>query len=159
MTGALLREATDRIMAAITAELETIRGEQAPLERFDSRKHGLPDDGQLPPQTQGEGDMTTAAVFGTGSWGTAYAAVLADGGTTVRMWGRRQAVVDQINAGSNEDYLPGIALPVGHQRHRRPAEAADGADIVVLAVPSQTLRANLGDWGAVLPSRRRRSSR
>ena len=95
--------------------------------------------------------MTTAAVFGTGSWGTAYAAVLADGGTTVRMWGRRQAVVDQINAGSNEDYLPGIPLPSGITATSDPAEAADQADIVVLAVPSQTLRANLADWGGVLP--------
>lgn len=96
--------------------------------------------------------MTTAAVFGTGSWGTAYAAVLADSGTTVRMWGRRQAVVDQINAGSNEDYLPGIPLPSGITATTDPAEAAAGADIIVLAVPSQTLRANLGDWGGVLPS-------
>lgn len=47
VTGALLREATDRIMAAITAELETIRGEQAPAERFDSRKHGLPETGKF----------------------------------------------------------------------------------------------------------------
>jgi 1-acyl-sn-glycerol-3-phosphate acyltransferase len=47
VTGALLREATDRIMAAITAELETIRGGQAPAERFDSRKHGLPETGKF----------------------------------------------------------------------------------------------------------------
>lgn len=97
--------------------------------------------------------MTTAAVFGTGSWGTAYAAVLADGGTTVRMWGRRQEVVDQINAGSNEDYLPGIPLPSGISATHDPAEAAHGADIVVLAVPSQTLRANLGQWASVLPAK------
>ncbi|GAA4718657.1 NAD(P)H-dependent glycerol-3-phosphate dehydrogenase [Pedococcus ginsenosidimutans] len=95
--------------------------------------------------------MTRAAVFGTGSWGTAYAAVLADGGTPVTMWGRRQAMVDQINAGSNEDYLPGIALPPGIRATADPAEAAAGADIVVLAVPSQTLRANLADWAHVLP--------
>jgi glycerol-3-phosphate dehydrogenase (NAD(P)+) len=95
--------------------------------------------------------VTTAAVFGTGSWGTAYAAVLADGGTDVRMWGRRQEVVDQVNAGSNEDYLPGIALPHGISATTDPAEAAAGADIVVLAVPSQTLRANLTDWGSVIP--------
>ena len=68
--------------------------------------------------------MTTAAVFGTGSWGTAYAAVLADSGTTVRMWGRRQAVVDQINAGSNEDYLPGIPLPAGITATATPAIGA-----------------------------------
>jgi glycerol-3-phosphate dehydrogenase (NAD(P)+) len=94
--------------------------------------------------------MTTAAVFGTGSWGTAYAAVLADGGTTVRMWGRRQEVVDQINAGCNSDYLPDLALPPTVTATNDPDEAAKGADIIVLAVPSQTLRANLGEWGHVL---------
>ncbi|MEO5983656.1 MAG: NAD(P)H-dependent glycerol-3-phosphate dehydrogenase [Pedococcus sp.] len=96
--------------------------------------------------------MTRAAVFGTGSWGTAYAAVLADGGTPVTMWGRRQEMVDQINAGSNEDYLPGISLPKGIRATTDPAEAAAGADIVVLAVPSQTLRANLAAWSHVLPA-------
>ena len=50
--------------------------------------------------------MTSAAVYGTGSWGTAFASVLADAGTTVTMWGRRAEVVEQINAGTNQDYLP-----------------------------------------------------
>ncbi len=95
--------------------------------------------------------MTSAAMFGTGSWGTAYAAVLADGGCTVRMWGRRAEVVDQINRGSNEDYLPGIRLPEGITATTDPGEAVDGADIVVLAVPSQTLRANLEQWAHLLP--------
>jgi 1-acyl-sn-glycerol-3-phosphate acyltransferase len=53
MTGAVLRTATDRIMAAITVELERIRGEAAPRERFDSRKHGLPETGKFRRQ-QGE---------------------------------------------------------------------------------------------------------
>ncbi|WP_270888571.1 NAD(P)H-dependent glycerol-3-phosphate dehydrogenase [Pedococcus sp. 5OH_020] len=97
--------------------------------------------------------MTTAAVFGTGSWGTAYAAVLADGGTSVRMWGRRQEVVDQVNAGSNDDYLPGIELPRTISATTDPQEACAGADIVVLAVPSQTLRENLATWREVLPRR------
>jgi glycerol-3-phosphate dehydrogenase (NAD(P)+) len=94
--------------------------------------------------------MTHAAVFGTGSWGTAFASVLADGGTTVRMWGRRQEVVDQVNAGCNADYLPDLALPPAVSATTDPAEAARDADIIVLAVPSQTLRANLGEWGQVL---------
>ena len=47
--------------------------------------------------------MSTAAVFGTGSWGTAFAAVMADAGTDVRMWGRRPEVVDAINAGCNDE--------------------------------------------------------
>ncbi|HET7822105.1 MAG TPA: 2-dehydropantoate 2-reductase N-terminal domain-containing protein, partial [Ornithinibacter sp.] len=43
--------------------------------------------------------MTSAAVYGTGSWGTAFASVLADAGTQVTMWGRRDEVVAQINSG------------------------------------------------------------
>jgi len=95
--------------------------------------------------------MTTAAVFGTGSWGTAFSAVLADSGTAVRMWGRRAEVVEQINAGTNEDYLPGIRLPQRISATTDPAEAAEGASIVVLAVPSQTLRGNLQGWARLLP--------
>ncbi|WP_338089036.1 hypothetical protein [Phycicoccus endophyticus] len=37
MTTAVLTEATRRIMDAITAELEVLRGEQAPPERYDPR--------------------------------------------------------------------------------------------------------------------------
>lgn len=40
-TGAVVQEATDRIMAAITALVEQVRGETAPPERFDVRKAGV----------------------------------------------------------------------------------------------------------------------
>ena len=92
-----------------------------------------------------------AAVLGTGSWGTAFAATMADSGSRVVMWGRRQEVVDQVNAGSNTSYLPGIALPQGIRATVDPAEALDGAEVVVLALPSQTLRGNLEGWAPLLP--------
>lgn len=41
LTPDVLREATNRIMDAITRELEDIRGEKAPVERFDSRRRGV----------------------------------------------------------------------------------------------------------------------
>jgi glycerol-3-phosphate dehydrogenase (NAD(P)+) len=94
--------------------------------------------------------MTRVAVFGTGSWGTAFACVLADAGSTVRMWGRRQEAVEQINAGVNTDYLPGIPLPRGISASHDPEEVADGAQVVVLAVPSQSLRDNLTTWGGAI---------
>lgn len=37
LTGEVLRAATARILAALTAELEHLRGERAPVERFDPR--------------------------------------------------------------------------------------------------------------------------
>ncbi len=96
--------------------------------------------------------MTRAAVLGTGSWGTAFAATMADAGTDVTMWARRAVLAAQINAGSNDDYLPGIALPQGIRASCDVAEVLDGAHIVVLAVPSQSLRQNLGAWADLLPA-------
>jgi glycerol-3-phosphate dehydrogenase (NAD(P)+) len=97
--------------------------------------------------------MRRTAVFGTGSWGTAYAAILADAGAEVRMWGRRAEVVDRISHEHvNSDYLPDLVLPHAVSATTDPAEAVEGAEIVVLAVPSQTLRANLTVWADLLPA-------
>ena len=43
--SATMKEATSRILDAITAQLETIRGEKAPAVRFDSRSAGVPETG------------------------------------------------------------------------------------------------------------------
>ncbi|MFS7877006.1 NAD(P)H-dependent glycerol-3-phosphate dehydrogenase [Streptomyces asiaticus] len=95
--------------------------------------------------------MTRCAVFGTGSWGTAFAMVLADAGCEVTLWGRRPGVVDAINTGrGNPDYFPGVRLPDGVRATTDPAEAADGAEFTVFSVPSQTLRGNLSDWAPLL---------
>ncbi|MCM1970223.1 NAD(P)-dependent glycerol-3-phosphate dehydrogenase [Streptomyces sp. ZAF1911] len=92
-----------------------------------------------------------AAVFGTGSWGTAFAMVLADAGCEVVLWGRRQELVDAINSGrTNPDYFPDVELPANIRATTDPAEAAAGADFTVLAVPSQTLRGNLAAWAPLL---------
>lgn len=94
--------------------------------------------------------MSRIAVLGAGSWGTAFASILADAGNDVRIWGRRQEVVDQINAGCNEDYLPDTPLPDGIRASNDPGEVITGARAVVLSVPSQSLRDNLGQWGSLI---------
>jgi 1-acyl-sn-glycerol-3-phosphate acyltransferase len=40
-TPAVIQQATDRIIAAITALVEEVRGETAPAERFDMKKAGV----------------------------------------------------------------------------------------------------------------------
>jgi len=96
--------------------------------------------------------MTRVAVLGTGSWGTAFSMVLADAGADVVLWGRRQEVVDAIaSTHENPDYLPGIPLPETVAATSDAAEALRGAEVVVLAVPSQTLRGNLSTWVPDLP--------
>lgn len=95
--------------------------------------------------------MTRCAVYGTGSWGTAFAMVLADAGCEVTLWGRRAEPVEAINSGrTNPDYLPGVELPAAVRATTDPAEAARGAEFTVLAVPSQTLRENLAGWAPLL---------
>ncbi|NBM17107.1 NAD(P)H-dependent glycerol-3-phosphate dehydrogenase [Streptomyces sp. GC420] len=94
-----------------------------------------------------------AAVFGTGSWGTAFAMVLADAGCEVTLWGRRPELADAVNTTrTNPDYLPGIRLPESLRATTDPAEAARDAEFTVLAVPSQTLRGNLTEWAPLLPA-------
>lgn len=95
--------------------------------------------------------MTHVAVMGTGNWGTAFASILAVAGCTVTMWSRREQLAEQINAGRNTDYLPELELPATIRATTDPAEACSGADIVVLVMPSQTLRANLEQWGRAIP--------
>ncbi|MEV6011219.1 NAD(P)H-dependent glycerol-3-phosphate dehydrogenase [Streptomyces sp. NPDC051976] len=91
------------------------------------------------------------AVYGTGSWGTAFAMVLADAGCEVSLWGRRPELAAAINATRrNPDYLPELELPAGVTATADPAEAARDAEFVILAVPSQTLRGNLAEWAPLL---------
>ena len=93
-----------------------------------------------------------AAVLGAGSWGTTFAQVLCDAGTPVTVWCRRPDLAEVINSRhESPDYLPGIALPAALRATADPAEALSGADLVVLAVPAQTLRHNLIDWRDLLP--------
>jgi len=100
-----------------------------------------------------EGSARRVAVLGAGSWGTTFAKVVADAATasgvdrTIRIWGRRADVVNQINAEHrNEQYLKGIVLPESITASTDVAEVLDGADLVILAVPAQTLRPQLRDW-------------
>ncbi|HUR13808.1 MAG TPA: NAD(P)H-dependent glycerol-3-phosphate dehydrogenase [Mycobacteriales bacterium] len=96
--------------------------------------------------------MTRAAVLGTGAWGTAYGKVLADAGTDVVLWARRPELAESVTRRhENPDYLPGIVLPSGMRATSDANEALEGADVVVLAVPSQTLRDNLAAVAAAIP--------
>ena len=96
--------------------------------------------------------MTRAAVLGAGSWGTVFAKVLTDAGSDVTLWARRPELANGINAThENADYLKGLLLPERLTATHEAAEALGGADIVALAIPSQTLRANLQDWTPLLP--------
>ena len=93
-----------------------------------------------------------AAVLGAGSWGTTFAQVLCDAGTPVTLWARRADVASAItDFHENPRYLPGVSLPPTLTATTDVAAALDGADLVVLSVPAQTLREGLTAWGPLIP--------
>jgi glycerol-3-phosphate dehydrogenase (NAD(P)+) len=95
--------------------------------------------------------MSRVAVLGAGSWGTAFAKVLADAGREVTLWARRPEIAVAIRERHvNPDYLPALRLPDAVTATMDPRQALHTADLVVVAIPSQTLRANLAAWSRYL---------
>jgi glycerol-3-phosphate dehydrogenase (NAD(P)+) len=98
--------------------------------------------------------MVQVAVMGAGSWGTAVAKVCADAGSDVTLWARRDEIAREINGGkdgndgrhTNSTYLREVELPEPLTATTDPAQALEGAEIVFLGVPSQSMRSNLAAW-------------
>jgi glycerol-3-phosphate dehydrogenase (NAD(P)+) len=79
--------------------------------------------------------------------------VLCDAGTPAALWCRRPELARAVNERQeNPDYLPGIALTPALRAAADPAVALDGADLVVFAVPAQSLRENLRRWAPLIPA-------
>lgn len=91
--------------------------------------------------------MSQVAVMGAGSWGTAFGLMCADAGRPTTLWARRAELAQEITERhTNASYLPEVALPPSLVATDDPAAALDGADIVVLAVPSVGIADHLADW-------------
>jgi glycerol-3-phosphate dehydrogenase (NAD(P)+) len=91
--------------------------------------------------------MSAVAVMGSGSWGTAMALTLSDNDHQVTIRARRQEICDRINHDHrNPDYFPDLQLPTGLRAVTDPTEAMAGAEFIVLALPSQSLRESLSQW-------------
>ncbi|MEE1649803.1 NAD(P)H-dependent glycerol-3-phosphate dehydrogenase [Brachybacterium sp. J144] len=94
--------------------------------------------------------MRRLAVLGAGSWGTTFAQVLADGGSEVMLWARREEVAAEVRTEHrNSAYLGEHLLPEAVGATSRIDETLEGADGIVLAVPAQSLRATLAAWPAL----------
>ena len=87
--------------------------------------------------------MARVTVIGTTSWGTTLAILLANNGSEVLLWARTHdeaAALEQ--AGENPRLPPGSPFPPGLRVTASLDEAIPGADMVVVAVPSRSLREN-----------------
>jgi glycerol-3-phosphate dehydrogenase (NAD(P)+) len=81
------------------------------------------------------------AVVGSGSFGTAIAAMLADKGCPVTIYARRKKVASGINSRHrNPEHLSDVELPETLKASDDIEEAIDGAQSAVIAVPSVYLR-------------------
>lgn len=94
--------------------------------------------------------MNRFGIAGAGAWGTALALVLARAGRAVTLWAFEPEVAAAINeAHENALYLPGIALDPSIQATTR-LEALAEADVLLLALPAQHLRALLAPLSGLL---------
>ena len=97
--------------------------------------------------------MSRIVVMGAGSWGTTVAKVIADAGSEVVLWSRREEVANEINETKrNSDYLPGIDLPAKLSATSDLGVALEGAEQIYLAIPSQSLRESLAVWKDLIPT-------
>jgi glycerol-3-phosphate dehydrogenase (NAD(P)+) len=97
--------------------------------------------------------MKKVAILGSGAWGTTLGQVLIDSGQQVLIWGRNKKVVREINRRhSNRRFLKGIDLPKELKATTDIKAVLEFADVIVLAIPAQTLRENLESWKVFFPT-------
>ena len=97
--------------------------------------------------------MKKVAILGSGAWGTTLGQVLIDSGQQVLIWGRNKKVVREINRRhSNRRFLKGIDLPKELKATTDIKAVLEFADVIVLAIPAQTLRENLESWKGFFPT-------
>ncbi len=88
--------------------------------------------------------MESAAVVGATSWGTVLAVLLARNGSSVRLAAFDKADAEALRRdGENARLQPGLRFPPSLHVTLGPADTLEGAALLVVAVPSSTLRDNL----------------
>jgi glycerol-3-phosphate dehydrogenase (NAD(P)+) len=93
------------------------------------------------------------AVLGAGAWGTVLASLLARRSETW-LWAREPEVVESVREnGENRMFLEGCPLPDELTATNQLDEALADADIVVVAVPAQFLRAVMTPARPLVPER------
>ena len=81
------------------------------------------------------------AVIGAGAWGTTLANYLAKRDHPVSLWAYEPEVCEAIRSRrENPQFLPGVSLHPGISPTNRLSEAAQGASLILSAVPSQVVR-------------------
>lgn len=85
--------------------------------------------------------MAKIGMIGAGSWGIALSALLHRNGHDVTVWSALGDEIDMLKREhEHKDKLPGVILPLDMRFTKELAEAVEGMDLLVLAVPSPFTR-------------------
>lgn len=90
------------------------------------------------------------AVLGAGSWGTTFAAVLAEAGNDVVLWGRDPDAIAQILRDRTSPHIAELTVPDSVDATTDRETAVGGAELVAVAVPAQSARAILAPFAPLL---------
>ena len=92
------------------------------------------------------------AVVGAGAWGTTLAALVARREDVTLLCRDADLAAEIVATGRNERRLPGIDLPERLTATADPSALAAAVDVVIVAVPSTHLRADLAHVAARIPA-------
>ncbi len=96
--------------------------------------------------------MSVVTIVGATSWGTTLGIILARQGHDARLLARTEEEAFALESHrENSRFVPGFPFP-DSMRARADADAFSAADVVILAVPSYTLRDNIRKVAAHIPS-------
>jgi len=84
--------------------------------------------------------MKKIGVLGAGTWGVALARMLSNSGHQVTVWSALEEEIDTISATRQHPNLPGVHIPEAICLTKEIADACQGQDVVLFAVPSVFVR-------------------
>jgi glycerol-3-phosphate dehydrogenase (NAD(P)+) len=94
--------------------------------------------------------LTTLAIIGAGSWGSALAIALGPRFPRIRLWVYEADLAERLAVTRENDvYLPGFRLPENVEPAHELERALAGADVVLSVVPSHLVRSV---YGRMLPA-------
>lgn len=99
--------------------------------------------------------MAKVTVLGAGSWGTALSYRLCKNGHSVTLWAHREEQAEEMRRTHEIDKLPGFLIPENIVITSDIKEAAKGADLIVMAVPSTATRETMEKLVSCIPDGQR----
>ncbi len=98
-------------------------------------------------------ELSRVGIVGTTGWGTTLGVLLARVGHDVRLWARTAEEARRLNAERESSRLaPGTRFPSGLRATASSEEALSGTDLILIAVPSTTMRENVRLIAGSVPS-------